>query len=172
MNRKAGKTPDASRTPRWVGTNWRRPTARIRRNGIGRAISRKVKATGIARIEAGKTLAEALKRLLEGKEARLTFKGRDAIRIFGLVDKSCTVMDAVADTMGDFRKCLNGIEFALSRKGKPITKDDAAELVRQVEAEREERKANMVCVTPDTVIACPQCGFFPIRVGKALSDVK
>ena len=66
MNRNRASGPHgnrkASATPRWVGTNWRRPEVSIRRKGIGHAVSRKVKATGIARIEAGAQLAEAVER--------------------------------------------------------------------------------------------------------------
>ena len=66
MNRNRASGPHgnrkASATPRWVGTNWRRPEVSIRRKGIGHAVARKVKATGIARIEAGEQLAEAVER--------------------------------------------------------------------------------------------------------------
>ncbi len=176
MNRNRASGPHgnrkASATPRWVGTNWRRPEVSIRRKGIGHAVARKVKATGIARIEAGEQLAEAVERMLEGKEVRLTAKGADAIRLFACMNKSCTEIDAVAKTMGDLRKCLSEVGFTLSHRGKPITEAEAAKMVRQVEAEREERKANMVCVTPDTVVTCPKCGFFPIRVGEVLSKTK
>ena len=142
-------------------------------NGENRADThRKVKTNAITRYRCpSPTKVKAL--LRAGHEIRFTDeKGRDMIRIFPCLDSDYRFMSPTAQAMGEFReKTYEGIRFSLRRRGERVS----VESRRKARQERTERikakRGNTICVTPDTMVECPNCGT-TFRVGKTLVNEK
>lgn len=158
-------------TPRYVGGNWDEPVVKVKRQGDRRVLQRKVVTKGVRALFIGGVLKEAKVWLRRGYEVRLCDEHeRDAIRIYPLADKECKTMYPQAATMGDFRKyALVGKVLRVKHGDREISDAETGKLVREQESRHE--STNIACVTPDTVVKCPNCGI-QFRVGKTLAASK
>lgn len=153
---------------RYVCENWDRGAeVLVKTRGRGRLPSRKVKTTGIERIKltAGQIM-EVVRLLREGRDVRFAYEGEDAWRIFPCLNADGKMV-AVAQSMGSFR-----LNTYVGKKVRLMSANGRRELEpgeyeRRVRKAREERLA---CVTPDTTVSCPKCGY-SFRVGKKLANV-
>lgn len=136
--------------------------------GRGRMPARKVITRGVAKVElTGRQAERIAKMLASGMEVRLAMGGEEAIRLFPCAATDFRTMFVAAETMGGFRhEAYRGRSLAFtSRRGaRRVGRDEVDGRVGRTLAERDGR----VHVSPDTVVACPRCGF-EFRVGKKLS---
>lgn len=161
-------------TPRYVGGNWDEPVVKVKRNGSLGTLHRKVVTKGVRTFFIGGVLKEAKEWLRRGYEVRLCDEHeRDAIRIYPLADKDCKTMYPQAATMGDFRKyALAGKTLRVKNNDRELSDAEAVKLVREQRNRHEVAElSQMACVTPDTVVKCPNCGT-QFRVGKTLAASK
>ena len=136
--------------------------------GRRRMPARKVITRGVAKVElTGRQTERIAKMLASGMEVRLAMGGEEAIRLFPCAATDFRTMFVAAETMGGFRHEVyrgRSLAFTSRRGARRVGRDEVDERVERVCAERKGR----VHVTPDTVVACPKCGF-EFRVGKTLS---
>ncbi len=153
---------------RFTCGNWDHEV-RIQRQGPHHGtLKRKVMTKGIVHVRAARILEGIVRSLRKGYEVRLTDGGEnDAIRIFPIASMDCRRMYVRTQAMGGFRhEAYRGRSLAFtSRRGaRRVGRDEVDGRVGRTLAERDGR----VHVSPDTVVACPRCGF-EFRVGKKLS---
>ena len=163
-----------SNESRYVGGNWDEATVRVRRNGGKQTLKRKVVTKGVKTLNLGAAMKAAKEWLRQGYEVRIADEhGEEAIRIYHLVSTDCRSMYPQAATMGRFRRdALAGKTVRVRHCGVAVTKEHRQELVEE-QAKRHEKSAEggLACVTPDTVVQCPNCGT-QFRVGKVLAGKK
>ena len=148
---------------RLAGTNWE-PEINCQLRNRGRSdILRKVLTKGIKHISLGVKLHDKIVALLrQGYEVRLD----EGIRLYPCAEKDCKTVFVASQTIGDFRKTLNDIIVkTVKHRGQEIDPETA------VQRQEEHNTGKLVCVSPDQVITCPNCGT-EIRVGKTLSSSK
>ena len=135
--------------------------------GHARKPARKVLTRGVAKVELTKgQMGGIMKMLGSGMEVRLDFGGEDAIRLYPCAATDFRTMFVAADTMGEFRHAVyrgKSISFTSRRGRRAVSREEVEERVVRVERARQERAH----VTPETVVACPRCGF-EFKVGKSL----
>ena len=135
--------------------------------GRARKPARKVLTRGVAKVELTKgQMGGIMKMLGSGMEVRLDFGGEDAIRLYPCAATDFRTMFVAADTMGEFRHAVyrgKSLSFTSRRGRRAVSRDEVEERVVRVERARQERAH----VTPETVVACPRCGF-EFKVGKSL----
>ena len=135
--------------------------------GRTRKPARKVLTKGVAKVELTKgQMSRITKMLGSGMEVRLDFGGGGAIRLYPCAAADFRTMFVAADTMGEFRHAVyrgRNLAFTSRRGRRSVGSEEIAERVGRVERARRER----VHVTPETVVACPECGF-EFKVGKSL----
>ena len=135
--------------------------------GRARKPARKVLTRGVAKVELTKgQMGGIMKMLGSGMEVRLDFGGEDAIRLYPCAAADFRTMFVAADTMGEFRHAVyrgKSLSFTSRRGRRAVSSEEVEERVVRVETARQERAH----VTPETVVACPRCGF-EFKVGKSL----
>lgn len=136
--------------------------------GRRRMPARKVITKGVAKVElTGRQTERIAKMLASGMEVRLAMGGEEAIRLFPCAATDFRTMFVAAETMGGFRHEVyrgRNLAFTSRRGARRVGRDEVEERVGRVCGERKDR----VHVSPDTVVACPRCGF-EFRVGRTLS---
>ena len=143
---------------------------KLKRHGM-KAPDRKVEVRGIkrddwlekaARIPPGsirrlmKAVAKAMK---HGYEPRLD----ESVRFVHLIDPGFRRMRISVQAMGDFRNCLEDVEFSLHHGGKEVSATEA-EALREIPDPKVREE-----VTPDVVAHCPKCGT-EMRIGRKLAS--
>ena len=135
--------------------------------GRARKPARKVLTRGVAKVELTKgQMGGIMKMLGSGMEVRLDFGGEDAIRLYPCAATDFRTMFVAADTMGEFRHAVyrgKSLSFTSRRGRRAVSREEVEERVGRVERARQERAH----VSPETVVACPRCGF-EFKVGKSL----
>ena len=135
--------------------------------GRARKPARKVLTRGVAKVELTKGQMGGITKMLgSGMEVRLDFGGEDAIRLYPCAATDFRTMFVAADTMGEFRHAVyrgKSLSFTSRRGRRAVSREEVEERVERVETARQERAH----VTPETVVACPRCGF-EFKVGKSL----
>lgn len=135
--------------------------------GRARKPARKVLTRGVAKVELTKGQMGGITKMLgSGMEVRLDFGGEDAIRLYPCAATDFRTMFVAADTMGEFRHAVyrgKSLSFTSRRGRRAVSREEVEERVGRVETARQERAH----VTPETVVACPRCGF-EFKVGKSL----
>ena len=135
--------------------------------GRARKPARKVLTRGVAKVELTKgQMGGIMKMLGSGMEVRLDFGGEDAIRLYPCAATDFRTMFVAADTMGEFRHAVyrgKSLSFTSRRGRRAVSREEVEERVGRVETARQERAH----VTPETLVACPRCGF-EFKVGKSL----
>ena len=165
---KNNETQGKAGEPRFVCTDWDEevPVATWSK-GRRRKPARKVITNGKVRVALTRLQAERIVKMLGcGNEVRLTVGGEDAIRLFPCADTDFRTMFVASETMGDFRRAVyRGRRLAfMSRHGRRrIGREEIEARVERTKSGAAEREH----VSPDTVVACPRCGY-EIRVGKSL----
>ena len=164
MSNKTNTTKPNNAEPRYVVTNWSKPTAEIKHNGHG-CIVRKVKTTGVAQLHLTPRQSEYLEKAMnEGKEIRIVSanaKVDEFVRLFPIINLDGTKMLLCAKAMGNIGEIVYGDkEFTITKNGKELSHDE-------FETFRAESKDRRVHITPDMVVKCPNCGT-EFRVGKQL----
>lgn len=129
--------------------------------------ARKVLTRGVAKVKLTKGQMSGITKMLgSGMEVRMGFGGEDAIRLYPCAATDFKTMFVAADTMGEFRHAVyrgRRLAFTSRRGGRNVSREEVEARVGRVERARQER----VHVTPETVVACPACGF-EFKVGKSL----
>jgi len=135
--------------------------------GRTRKPARKVLTKGVAKVELTKgQMSRITKMLGSGMEVRMGFGGEDAIRLYPCAATDFKTMFVAADTMGEFRHAVyrgRKLSFTTRRGRRAISREEVEERVGRAETAMRERAR----VTPETVVACPRCGF-EFKVGKSL----
>ena len=135
--------------------------------GRTRKPARKVLTKGVAKVKlTSGQMSNITKMLGSGMEVRLDFGGDAAIRLYPCAAPDFKTMFVAADTMGEFRHApYRGRNLAFTSKhgARSVSREEVEERVERVESARVERAH----VTPETVVACPKCGF-EFKVGKSL----
>ena len=135
--------------------------------GRARKPARKVLTRGVAKVKLTKGQVGSIAKMLgSGMEVRLDFGGEDAIRLYPCAAADFRTMFVAADTMGEFRHAVyrgRCLAFTSRRGRRALSREEVEERVERVETARQER----VHVTPESVVACPRCGF-EFKVGKSL----
>jgi hypothetical protein len=135
--------------------------------GRARKPARKVLTRGVAKVELTKGQMGGITKMLgSGMEVRLDFGGEDAIRLYPCAATDFRTMFVAADTMGEFRHAVyrgKSLSFTSRRGRRAVSREEVEERVGRVETARQERAH----VTPETLVACPRCGF-EFKVGKSL----
>ena len=149
-------------------TNWDKEVAVATwTKGRARKPARKVLTTGVAKVALTKgQMSRIAKMLGSGMEVRLGFGGEDAIRLYPCAATDFRTMFVAADTMGEFRRAAyrgRHLAFTSRRGRRAVSRDEVEDRVGRVEQARQ----NRVHVSPETVVACPKCGF-EFKVGKSL----
>ena len=94
-----------------------------------------------------------------------------AIQIKPAVDGDLKAIHIIAATLGKFKTATSDIKFHYSRNGKDVSKAAILREAEEVRAKAQERREFLKCVSPDSVVTCPQCGT-SFRIGKTLTDSK
>ncbi len=135
--------------------------------GRARKTARKVLTRGVAKVKLTKGQMGSIAKMLgSGMEVRLDFGGEDAIRLYPCAAADFRTMFVAADTMGEFRHAVyrgRKLSFTTRRGRRAISPEEVEERVGRAETAMRERAR----VTPETVVACPRCGF-EFKVGKSL----
>ena len=135
--------------------------------GRARKPARKVLTRGVAKVELTRGQTSRIAKMLgSGMEVRLDFGGEDAIRLYPCAATDFRTMFVAADTMGEFRHAVyrgRNLAFTSRHGRRAVSREEVEERVGRIEQARQER----VHVTPETVVACPECGF-EFKVGKSL----
>ena len=135
--------------------------------GRARKPARKVLTRGVAKVKLTKGQMGSIAKMLgSGMEVRLDFGGEDAIRLYPCAAADFRTMFVAADTMGEFRHAVyrgRRLAFTSRRGRRAISPEEVEERVGRAETARQERAR----VTPESVVACPRCGF-EFKVGKSL----
>ena len=145
------------------------PRAKVKRGGFSRrSLVRKLVTNGVKEIGLPGTIEAIEKLLRQGYEVRLTDgKSEAAIRIYPLLSTDCKRIYPQAATMGGFTDCLSGFKPKVFHRGQELD-DVTLRMQRNIAAENyAERKK--LCVTPDTMVTCPNCGT-EFRVGSKLKS--
>ena len=151
---------------RFVCDNWDKPTVEVTAKGKGRMPARKVVTNGVVRFQIDSALTFAKHNLRLGKEVRLTEDGEDAIRLIPVMDTAFDKILVCAQTMGDFRdKTLADKKARFTRCGNDVSYEAVKAFVEKKKAEIPDGGE---CVTPDTMVKCPKCGY-SFRVGRRLA---
>ena len=166
MSRKTTTTGQA----RFAGANWDSDNMTVRLRSNGDRVKRKVLTRGVTCITLNEgTFRDIMHYLRFGNEVRLMFPGMlDAIRLFPCMDAKREKMEVIAQTMGEFRNLLSDKKVRLVHNGKEVDDTHLKAMKKRAHQKDLEYKANTVqreFVTPDTVVACPRCGF-EFRVGR------
>lgn len=139
-------------------------TIRIKRQGKGKTVSRKVVNEIPTRTFIIPQLDNILVALNEAPcEIRLaTGDGKEAIRLYRVLTHKLDEQFIAAQTMGDFRHGISdNRSVRFTHRNKTMTRKE----VERVNLDQKAKRAN---VTPDTLVTCPACGT-EFRVGKSLS---
>ena len=156
--------------PRFEGANWDTSTVKVKMNGRGKSLSRKVLTKDIKRLYLGAMLGRAMELLRQGYEVRLCDgKSEDAIRIFPLASTDCRTMSPKAQAMGSFVKCLSDKKLRIRHDGKDISYERFCEMRDEQERRYHAPDPAFDSVTPDITVKCPQCGY-RFRVGRSMKE--
>ena len=153
---------------RYAGTNWDEPVVRVKKNGPKYPkLYRKVLTKGEVPVLVPESLSKSIvEKLRQGREVRLEFYGYGpGIRLFPCMDKECEKMNVIAQTIGEFRECLSDKKVKIIHGNRELSEAETAQLIRESEEHYESSKR--ICVSPDTMVTCPECGT-EFRVGKQL----
>jgi len=111
-----------------------------------------------------------------GYEVRLG-DNENGVRFYPMIHTDYKTCYVAAATMGSFRYSIDDMQSDVSHNGEIIADSEmigekSSETFGRNEKERiMKEKRELVCVTPDTIVACPNCGS-EFRVGKVLSSMK
>ena len=137
----------------------------VRSKGHGYAPRRKVVTEKETLRYEIRDLDDIMADLRAGHEVRLTYRDQDCIRLFPLMDTRCKGMNVIAQSMGYFRDCLSDIKPKIIKVSRKECKEIEATDVNQMTERAHLQRAERTWVTPDTVVACPKCGF-EFRIGR------
>ena len=160
------KTMNTKQETRVDCSNWD-PVTNVKKSGNSGHLPRKLVGRGVAVISNRTT--DALLRKIEenarmGIETRLAYSdGKWGVRFIQMVGSDLKRIEVVAKVSKDspLGTCLADKKPILVHRGRQLDDREAAELVKEARAKRKDR----VCVTPDTMVKCPKCGF-EFRVGR------
>lgn len=160
-------------------TNWDEAVPTMISRDHGASASRKVVTRGIIRSNencagnweedsAAALLSIITEILRQGWEYRLTDEdGEDAVRFIPMVAKDMKTVYICAETMGKFREELSDKIVTPFYRGKEVSNRRASNVLMETMALDRKYHTERRSVTPDLVIACPECGA-EVRVGKQL----
>ena len=154
---------------RFACDNWDKPEIRTKRRGTDHStLKRKVITTGKAVIPAPYTIDQAVKYLRQGNIVELSDgSGQSFIMLVPIASADCKSILVAAKAMTPLSQCMTDKKpVVVQGKGKS-RKDVSQDEVQKLVEEQAERFEQRISVTPDTVVACPKCGF-EFRVGKQL----
>lgn len=155
---------------RFEGANWDEPVVKVNRHGKTGVIDRKVLTKGVKRLYLAPLVRAIKDALRQGMEVRfMDEKDAEVLRIFPIASKDCRSMYPVAQMMKTAKSWLSDKKLRVSHAGHEIGEAGVKALVREAARRREQSK--VLCVTPDTMVKCPNCGT-RFRVGKVLADSK
>ena len=151
---------------RFVCDNWDEPTVKVESKGRGLLPARKVVTRGVVRIGATDLLRDVRENLRKGFEVRLVLNTEDAVRFIPMMDsKKTDKMLVNARAMGGFREgTLADKKARFTRCGNDVSYEAVKAFVEKKKAEIPDGGE---CVTPDTMVKCPKCGY-SFRVGRRL----
>lgn len=153
-----------------IEANWETSApVSVKLNGGRQGTSQKVKTKKVETISLPFTVENARQYLRHGAEVRFVdTNNKEWLRLFPMVDTKSDRLYPVAQTMGDFRRnAYDGITpFYSWRKGAV-----GVEAIRDANKAARELREEIVSVTPDKIITCPNCGT-RFRVGKSKGDKK
>ena len=147
-------------------SNWD-PVTNIRKGGSSGKIPRKLVGRGIVTIKT-RAVDELLRAIADnarkGIETRLAYTdGSWGVRFVQMVDHDLKRIDIAAWVSKDspLGTCLADKKPIIVHNGRQLDEKETEEFVKEAREKRRDR----VCVTPDTMVECPKCGF-EFRVGK------
>lgn len=163
-NRKQNRNENDA--PRYECHEWDQPEVTAKCHCRHTTLQRKVKTLGKARITAPDVIAAAIEHLRHGREVELcNVRNEPCIRLYPVASKDCTKIYVASQSMTALSRCMTDKKPVVvrGRHGTPLKPKDVENLV----ARQAERHGERICATPDTVVACPRCGY-EFRVGKQL----
>ena len=166
---------DMNRKPRPTCANWDEgATVAIRSHGRGWRTERKVVSTGTGELRLPKKYGDSLRRMLRaGLDVHLAFGDEACVRFFACTTEDGRNMVVVAQTMGAFRTATYDglvVSYTSEKGARKIAKAEAMERFARSKAPRAQRAEGgqeRDHVTPETVVACPRCGY-EFKVGRSL----
>ena len=166
---------DMNRKPRPTCTNWDEgATVAIRSHGRGWRTERKVVSTGTGELRLPKKYGDSLRRMLRtGLDVHLAFGDEACVRFFACATEDGKRMFVAAQTMGTFRTATYDglvVSYTSEKGARKIPKAEAMKrfaLSKMPRAQRAEGCPERDHVTPETVVACPRCGY-EFKVGRSL----
>lgn len=166
-NNETNETTDTRYSAEWE------PIARVKKHKGHKTMDRKVLTRGVKEYKNFNLLRLIVNDLRHGYEVRLCNGNGDAfIRIFPVLSKDCTKIFAAAQAMEPLSQSLGGLKPTIHRRGKgAISEGETAYMVREVVQRWTIDKAKaseMLEVTPDTMVTCPNCGT-NFRVGRSFA---
>lgn len=161
------KQDKSTNEPRFEGANWDQPVVKVKRNGATTTIRRKVLTKGVKTLSVGGVMKEVKELMRRGHEVRLADEnGNEVIRLFPLASPDCKTMYPVAQTMGVSKDWLVGKILRVSYRDHEIKGAQVQSLINEAKMHSDAKRR---CVSPDTVVTCPNCGT-EFRVGRPLAD--
>ena len=163
------KKPNTTGQTRYACDSWDADDITVRVKKNGHILRRKVLTKDIVCVNSALLMQDIADALRKGNEVRIgSPENGAAIRLFPCMTADCRKMEVIAQTMGAFRDLLSDKKVHVVHNGEEIGEKTIAKFRREMRENGLQYKANAVeraHVTPDTVVACPRCGF-EFRVGR------